>query len=107
MDANASTRTTPDARTRVDLPLVMLPADVAAALGLKSASAARRAILRGECGPYSRRGRRLLLRREAFLEALRARETTPPMRGGEGPPPVPPRWAPALSRAVGMRGSGQ
>lgn len=65
------------ARERTDLPAVMLAEDVARVLGLKSASAARRAILRGECGPYLRRGRRLLLRREAFLAAFREREVDP------------------------------
>ncbi len=96
MSATAPAQTAPDPRTRVDLPLVMLPADVAAALGLKSTSAARRAILRGECGPYSRRGRRLILRREAFLEALQSREV--PAK----PTPVPERPAPRwVSRLVG------
>jgi hypothetical protein len=79
---------TPD---RSVLPLVMLAEDVARALGLKSASAARRAILRGECGPYLRRGRRLLLRRESFLDALREREVEPGNPSPRGSPR--PRWA--------------
>jgi hypothetical protein len=43
----------------------------------RSESATRRAIHRGECGPYCRIGRRLAIRRSAFLEALAQRETLP------------------------------
>lgn len=92
----------------MDLPPIMRPPDVANALGLRTASAGRRAILAGRAGPYVRDGRRLLVLREAFLAALQARQVTvaPP-----GPPPVPqaPAWAASLllqgrnGRAIGAR----
>lgn len=58
---------------RAALPEVMFVADVAVALQL-SPSSVRRAVLRGECGPYFRVGRRLGVRRESFLNALARRE---------------------------------
>jgi excisionase family DNA binding protein len=69
---------------RAALPEIMLVSDLAAALGLSQA-AVRRAIHRGELGPWCRIGRRIAVRREALLEALEARETTPvptPRTGG-------------------------
>lgn len=94
MNAAAQVRPAADTGARFDLPLVLLAEDVARALGLKSASAARRCILRGEVGPYIRRGRRLLLRREAFLEALRQREVHPGESHPRGAPR--PKWAPRM-----------
>lgn len=61
---------------RATLPQVMFVPDVALALQVSKA-AARRAILSGFCGPYSRHGRRLLVRREGFLAALAERELDP------------------------------
>ena len=94
MNAAAQARPAADTGARSELPLVLLTEDVAAVLGLQTASAARRCILRGEVGPYIRRGRRLLLRREAFLEALRQREVHP----GESRPrgALRPKWAPRM-----------
>jgi hypothetical protein len=86
MNTSTQPRPSGDVRERSELPLVMLAEDVARALGLKSASAARRAILDGECGPYLRRGRRLLVRREAFLDALRKREVQPDESRPRGAP---------------------
>ncbi|MBI3272219.1 MAG: hypothetical protein HYZ53_24720 [Planctomycetes bacterium] len=78
---------------RALLPEVLLSEDLALALGV-SPSAARRAVLRGQCGPYVRLGRRLCVRRPAFLAALEARETTPL------PPPGPVAVAPPQSEYV-------
>lgn len=63
---------------RSALPEVMLAEDVALVRRINLPSA-RRAIRRGECGPFVRLGRRLAVRREAFLGALEARES---LRGG-------------------------
>ena len=65
---------------RACLPEILFVPDIALTL-LLSHSAARRAILRGECGPYSRIGLRLAVRRESFLAALEARQVAP-QRGG-------------------------
>lgn len=59
------------------LPVILSAEDAAVHLHLKTLSAARRAIRSGRCGPYSRFGRRLLVRKESFLEALRAHEVNP------------------------------
>jgi hypothetical protein len=71
--------TTPhgDAVRRAALPEVLLSPDIALLMGGVAASTARRAVLRGEFGPYLRIGRRLALRRESVLEALAAREVHP------------------------------
>jgi len=61
---------------RAALPEIMFALDVATAFGL-TASAARKAILRGYCGPYFRIGRRLAVRRESFLATLREHEIDP------------------------------
>lgn len=58
---------------RACLPEVMLAEDVAAVLDL-TPSGARRAIRRGECGPYLRIGRRLAMLRESFLRSLTRRQ---------------------------------
>lgn len=58
---------------RAALPEVMFVEDVAIAL-LVQPDAARRAVLRGDCGPYFRLGRRMAVLRESFLAALAKRE---------------------------------
>lgn len=50
--------------------------DVGALLGM-TVSGARRLILRGGLGPFVRVGRRIILRRESILAALREREVDP------------------------------
>lgn len=77
---------------RAVLPEVMGAPDVRVAFGLATDSAARRAILRGEAGPYIRRGRRLCVLRSTFLahlesQAITVAPRTPP------PAPKPPAWA--------------
>lgn len=61
---------------RADLPEVLFVQDLCAVLGGISPSAARRAVHRGECGPYLEIGRRLAVLRDSFLSALREREIT-------------------------------
>ncbi len=61
---------------RAALPEILFAPDVGTALGL-TVSAARKAILRGDCGPYLRIGRRLAVRRDSFLAALRELEIDP------------------------------
>jgi hypothetical protein len=58
---------------RAALPELMFTDDIALAMKMKVA-AARQAVLQGRYGPYSRDGRRLVVRREAFLEAREALE---------------------------------
>ena len=58
---------------RAALPEILFVPDVAVALQV-SASTARRAVLRGDCGPYFRLGRRLAVRRASLLDALASRE---------------------------------
>ena len=62
---------------RACLPELLLVPDVALALSL-SHSAARRVILRGDCGPSLRFGRRIAILRESFLTALETRQVSPP-----------------------------
>ncbi|MEZ6010109.1 MAG: hypothetical protein R3F05_20430 [Planctomycetota bacterium] len=72
---------------RATLPEILFSPDLALALGGVTPSAARRAVLRGECGPYLRLGRRIAVRREAFLAALAEREQEAPStdeRNGAG-----------------------
>lgn len=72
-----------DTVRRAALPQVLLVEDVGLALQL-GRDAARKAILRGECGPYIRLGRRLAVLRESFLAALASRQVGPgPRRSGE------------------------
>ena len=66
-----------DTVRRAALPEVLFVPDLALALGL-SESAARRAILRGDCGPFLRMGRRLAVLRESFLTALETRQVSAP-----------------------------
>lgn len=61
------------------LPEILTVEDVAQ-IAHVSVSTARRQIRSGSCGPWTRMGRRLVVRREAFLEAIRAREE---MRRGQ------------------------
>lgn len=55
-------------------PELLFAPDVALALGLRTASAARRAILAGRLGPHVRIGRRLAVRRDSVVAHLRAQE---------------------------------
>ncbi len=82
------------------LPEVLDLAAVGRAFGL-TRSGARRAVLRGELGPFFTVGRRMFLRRDSLLAAVAAREVTP---APAAPPPVPeaPEWASRLLR----RGNG-
>lgn len=57
---------------RAALPQILFVHDIGLALQI-SPSGARRAILRGECGPYLRVGRRLAVLRESFLTTLAKR----------------------------------
>jgi hypothetical protein len=59
---------------RAALPELLFVPDVALSLQVTRATA-RRAIVRGRCGPYTRVGRRYCLRRETFLEAIAGGET--------------------------------
>jgi hypothetical protein len=61
---------------RACLPEVLLIPDLAAVLGVGE-SAARKAVLRGGCGPFVRLGRRIAVRRESFLAHLAEVETRP------------------------------
>jgi len=65
-----------DTVRRAALPQVMFVRDIGLALQL-GPDAARRAILRGECGPFIRVGRRLAVLRDSFLASLAKRQTGP------------------------------
>ena len=81
MDSNAY-----DLR-RAALPEILLSEDVAAALALRTRSAAARLISSGRLGPPIRIGRRVAVEREDFLDALRARadrHPTPRLVPGAG-----------------------
>ena len=78
------------------LPEVLLVEDIARFFGLKSLSAARRAIVAGRYGPYSRSGRRLVLRRESVLAHLADHEEDPSVRRGPRAIPRPSPEALAL-----------
>jgi hypothetical protein len=58
---------------RAALPEVLFVPDLASALQLTPVST-RRAVLRGDCGPYFRVGRRLAVLRESFLNSLARRQ---------------------------------
>ncbi len=84
----------PDRNTavrRAILPEICHDEDVALALGT-STLVARRLMRRGDCGPVARFGRRLVVRRDALLAAIAAREvdgagptpTLPHLRAGDG-----------------------
>ena len=89
---------------RACLPELLLVPDVALALDI-SRSGARKAIVRGDFGPFLRLCRRLAVRRESFLETLRAREAL------EAPPRFSVLKRGAFSRArsrpVAQRGDGE
>ena len=63
-----------DLLPRAELPEVLLSEDVAKLLRI-TLGAARKLIARGDCGPHSRLGRRLVVRRDTFLETLKIRES--------------------------------
>lgn len=77
--------------SRACLPEVLFLADLALALSV-TPSAARRVLLRGDCGPYFRMGRRYAVRRTSFLAALSEREVHPT----PAPMPQAPAWATEL-----------
>ncbi|MEK7468323.1 MAG: hypothetical protein AAB074_12995 [Planctomycetota bacterium] len=74
---------------RACLPEILRVEDVARVLGV-GVDAAWKAIRKGLCGPFTRCGRRLLLRRVSFLDALRRREITvrAPARARVGNPAI-------------------
>lgn len=84
----------PEPTTRAGLALheYLTMRDVRLVLGLKSDSAARRAVVRLGV-PYARIGRRILVRREALTDAIRAREVTPAPALRTLPVRQRPRWA--------------
>lgn len=92
-----------EALRRAILPEVCAAEDVAVALRVR-VSAARKRMLSGDCGPCCRMGRRLVILREDFLAAIRARSA-----GNVPPPPGPAaprrdeRLLAALSRTRGRR----
>lgn len=65
---------------RAALPEILFIPDLALALQV-SPPTARQAVVRGDCGPYFRVGRRLAVLRESFLAALAARREPPPGDG--------------------------
>jgi len=67
--------------------------DALAAVFGMTASGARRAVLRGEFGPYFRVGRAMFLRRTSILAALAAREVDPGPPPDAPPIPEAPAWA--------------
>lgn len=81
MSRTSSTNPHGETVRRAALPALLQLADLALALGV-SESAARRALYAGLC-PFSRVGRRLVVRRDALLAAIAARETD---RSGAPPP---------------------
>ncbi|MCC6740937.1 MAG: hypothetical protein IT452_17995 [Planctomycetia bacterium] len=84
----------------IRLPDVLTLAQLAAALGLKSASGMRRLLLRGTLGiPYVRSGRRFLIRRQALMEALEQHERRPP----ESPSVLPARDAELVRKILSPR----
>lgn len=62
----------------------LTPADVRAAFRLRTESGARKAILRGDFGPYVRRGRRLYVLKESLLAHLHAQRVDPLAGRAEG-----------------------
>ena len=68
---------------RAALPEVMFTPDISLALQL-SPTAARRAVVRGECGPFLRIGNRIAVLRESFLAVLGRRQTVPTSDHREG-----------------------
>lgn len=96
---------TPHAQTvrRAALPEVMFAPDVALALGV-TPSAARKLIRRGF--PHVRIGRRLAVRRDAFLETIAASEVVPEVPLGPPPAPKPkPEYLKLLRRHRGEGGA--
>lgn len=85
------------------LPEVLGDADISIVFGFASSKSGRRSILRGECGPYFRRGRRVYVLRTSFLAHLEAQAVVVTPRG---PVPIPqaPEWARELLKRGRRRG---
>src|SRR5262249_53334960 len=77
------------------LPETLFATDLPAALGVASESAALR-IVKREGIPHGRIGRRIVVRREAFLAWLASRETV--TQANPPPAPAAPEWARLLLR---------
>lgn len=77
------------------LPEVLDLGAIGAAFGM-TRNGARRAVLRGDYGPYFTIGRRIFVRRESMLAAFKAREITATSRVGPLPVPEAPAWAVSL-----------
>src|SRR5688572_5360276 len=77
MDTAHASNANAETVRRACLPEILFTPDVALAFGGVSPATARRRLLDGTCGPIMRIGRRLAVRREAFLDALAAREVDP------------------------------
>ena len=73
------------AMRRAVWPELMFAPDVALALDLQSASAARRVMKSGRIGPHLFLGRRIACRRESLMASLRASERLP---GAVAPAPA-------------------
>ncbi len=87
-------RSTPD-EPQGGLPPFLLVEHIRIALGLKSASGARKMIRSGRLGPFSKIGRRMILRRESFLKAVKRLErATEPKEAI--PPAARPRYVELL-----------
>jgi hypothetical protein len=82
--------------TRASLPELLFVPDLCAALGGISGSAVRRAVHRGECGPFLYVCGRIAVRRESFLAALKEREIHPEPRRDASCPPGTERYAALL-----------
>ncbi len=76
MGKNLATQAVQEAIQRAFLPPILFVPHIAEVFGI-GASAARKVIQRGDCGPFFRVGRRLAIRRESFVAALQAREFDP------------------------------
>lgn len=88
--APRDTRPYADSLRRGLLPELLATEDVALVLRV-GVSAAQKAISAGTLGPYSRIGRRIYVRREVLLEAIRSQEVSAPLRLLPVPPPPSPR----------------
>ena len=81
------------------LPPVLFVRDIARVLGL-SRSGARKAVLRGDCGAYTRVGKRLAVSRQSFEAALRR---CPASGAVTEPKPPDEQRRPSLRRINGAR----
>lgn len=82
----------PPPTTRAVWPDPLFLEDLAAVLGVRSRSAARRIVLR-EGIPFGHVARRIFVRRAALAAWFDARETVAEPRPGPLPVPAPPPWA--------------